>query len=143
VMYKHIIVAVELSKESDSLIDKATAFARQFNSDVSLIYIDSTHGEIYTELFDLNDMESRSNVTEKTNHYFEHFINHSELPIKYALVGTGNISSKLPQIIQKYDVDLLICGHHHDFWSHIISTSRQLINKSSVDILVHPINKVD
>lgn len=140
-MYKHIIVAVELSEESDSLIDKANGFAKQFNSDVSLIYIDSTHGEIYPEFFDLNDEESRANVADKTNQYFERFINRSELPIKHALAGTGNISNKLPEVIQNYDIDLLICGHHHDFWSHIISTSRQLINTSSVDILVHPIEK--
>ncbi|UGA53608.1 universal stress protein [Vibrio sp. VB16] len=138
-MYKHILVAVELSDESDSLIDKAAVYAKKFNADVSLIYIDSTHGEIYTEFFDMNLSESKSNVSEKTNRYFERFISRSEVPIKVALVGTGNISNKLPDVIEKHEIDLLICGHHHDFWSHFISTSRQLINTSLVDILVHPI----
>ena len=141
-MYKHILVAVELSEESDSLIDKASAFAKQFNADVSLVYIDSSYGEIYTEFFDLVQQESHANVPEKTNRYFERFIQRSKVPIKYALVGAGNINNKLPEVLDKYDVDLLICGHHHDFWSHIVSTSRQVIDASSVDILVQPIAKL-
>lgn len=140
-MYKHILVAVELSNESDALIDKAAIIAKQFHADVSLIYIDSAHGEIYSNLFDLNKPEDRGNVSDTTNTYFAQFIQRSEVPVKYALVGTGNISSKLPDVIDKYDIDLLICGHHHDFISQIISTSRQLINKSSVDILVQPIGE--
>lgn len=138
-MYKHILVAVELSPETDILIDKASTFAKKFDADVSLIYIDSTYGEIYTEIFDLNEEESHANVPEKTNRYFERFIERSEVPVKYALVGAGNVNNKLPEVIEKHEIDLLICGHHHDFWSHIVSTSRQLINTSSVDILVHPI----
>lgn len=138
-MYKHILVAVELSEDSDSLIDKAAIYAKKFDADVSLIYIDSTYGEIYTEFFDLTKAEVASNVPDKTSRYFKRFIERSEAPIQAALVGTGNISNKLPDVIKQYDFDLLICGHHHDFWSHILSTSRQLINTSLVDILVHPI----
>jgi nucleotide-binding universal stress UspA family protein len=138
-MYKHILVAVELSEDSDSLIDKAVGYAKQFNAEVSLIYIDSAYGEIYREFFDLKTEQGNLNVSEKTSNYFRRFIQRSEVPIKYALAGTGNISNRLPEVINQYQVDLLICGHHHDFWSHIVSTSRQLINTSSVDILVHPI----
>ncbi len=137
--YKHILVAVELSEESHLLIDKAAVIAKQFNADVSLVHIDSTHGEIYTELFDLKQEESRANVRDNTSSFFDNFMQHSEHPVKHALVGVGNISTKLPKVINEYNVDLLICGHHHDFWSHIVSTSRQLINTSPVDILVVPI----
>lgn len=138
-MYEHILVAVELSEESDSLIDKAAAYAKKFDADLSLIYIDSSYGEIFTQFFDLTEDTSHANVPEKTNSYFERFIQRSEVPVKRALVGAGNISNKLPEVIEEYEIDLIICGHHHDFLSHIISTTRQLINTSSVDILVHPI----
>ncbi|MDG3087728.1 universal stress protein [Vibrio hannami] len=140
-MYKHILVAVELSEESDSLVSKGAALAKKFDAELSLIYIDDTHGEIYHELFDLNDEESRANVPDKTNHFFERFIKACDVPVKNALAGSGNIANRLPEIIEEYEADLLLCGHHHDFWSHIISTSRQLINSSSIDILVHPIMK--
>ncbi len=137
--YKHILVAVELSEESYILIDKAVVFAKQFNADVSLVHIDSTHGEIYTELFDLQQEESRANVRDNTSRFFDQFVQYSECPVKHALVGVGSISTKLPKVVDEYNVDLLICGHHHDLWSHIVSTSKQLINTSSVDILVVPI----
>lgn len=138
-MYKHILVAVELSNDSDPLIDKASEFAQKFGADISYIYIDSSYGEIYTEFYDMNDPESHTNFPEKTNKYFERFIQRSKVPVKHALIGVGNIGKRLPEVIKKHEIDLLICGHHHDFWSHIVSTSRQLINISSIDILVHPI----
>ena len=128
-----------ISEESYLLIDKAAVLAKQFNADVSLIHIDSTHGEIYTEFFDLKLEESRVNVRDNTNNFFDKFIQCSDHPIKHALVGVGHIGAKLPKVIDEYNADLLICGHHHDFWSHIISTSRQLINANSIDILVVPI----
>jgi len=42
-------------------------------------------------------------------------------------------------IIADKGFDLLICGHHHDFVSKLVSYSRHLINKSPIDILVVPI----
>jgi nucleotide-binding universal stress UspA family protein len=106
---------------------------------VSLAYIDSSYGEIFTEIFDLTEDEAHANVPEKTNEYMARFIKRSEVPIKHALVGAGNVSNKLPELVKSHDIDLIICGHHHDFWSHIVSTSRQLINTAEVDILVQPI----
>lgn len=54
-------------------------------------------------------------------------------------MGTGDLTDKLKETVAANQVDFLICGHHHDFWSKIISHSKQLIDKSPVDILVVPI----
>ncbi|WED23377.1 universal stress protein [Vibrio sp. JC009] len=140
-MYKHVLVAVELSDDTDTLIDKASAFAKKFDAEVSLVYIDSAYGEIYTGFFDLTDEEGRHNVGERTINYIDRFIERSEVPIKSALVGSGNIKNKLPELLNQVEADIIICGHHHDFWSHIVSTCRQLIDSSSIDILIHPIVK--
>ena len=41
--------------------------------------------------------------------------------------------------IKKYDMDLVVCGHHQDFWSKLMSSARQLINTVHVDMLIVPL----
>ena len=54
-------------------------------------------------------------------------------------MGTGDLSHKVDAAVKENGVDLLICGHHHDFLSKITSYSRPLIHHSPIDILVVPI----
>jgi len=45
----------------------------------------------------------------------------------------------LVDAIKKYDMDLVVCGHHQDFWSKLMSSARQLINTVHVDMLIVPL----
>ena len=67
------------------------------------------------------------------------------IPVKRALSPhpcglprpTGNDSAIYT--IKKYDMDLVVCGHHQDFWSKLMSSARQLINTVHVDMLIVPL----
>ncbi|PSU30508.1 universal stress protein [Photobacterium lutimaris] len=137
--YKHILVALELTEETNVLIDRAVFLAKLLNADVSFVHIDGTHGEIYPELIDIKKSPEENPLGEPKMAQLRAFETSTDYPIKHFLVGTGDLSNKLQNIIQDNGVELIICGHHHDFWSNIISYSKHLINKSPVDILVVPI----
>lgn len=137
--YKHILVALELAEESNVLIDRALFLADLVGAKISFIHIDGTHGEIYPELVDIagnNDLAPLKEHSMEQLRAFEHNFDH---PLSHFIVGTGDLSDRIASVISEYEIDLLICGHHHDFWSRIISYSKHLINKSPVDILVVPI----
>ncbi|EDP59531.1 universal stress protein [Vibrio sp. AND4] len=138
--YKHILVALELSEESTVLIDRAVSMANYFGSEISFIHIDGTHGEIYRELVDIRAFPEQRPLGERSMEYLRSFSDYTEQPLKHFFVGTGDLADKLEVTIKEQEVDLLICGHHQDFWSKIISYSRHLINNSPVDILVVPIH---
>ncbi len=137
--YQHILVALELSSESNLLIERAIFMAKQHNADISFIHIDGTHGEIYPDLVDIHTDINVRPVSQLAMKKLRSFEANVDFPIRHFLVGTGNLANKLSETIENYHVDLLLCGHHQDFWSKIISYSRQLINRSPVDILVVPI----
>jgi universal stress protein A len=40
-------------------------------------------------------------------------------------------------------VDLVVCGHHQDFWSKLMSSARQLINTVHIDMLIVPLRDED
>ncbi|WP_159651011.1 universal stress protein [Vibrio atypicus] len=137
--YKHILVALELSEESNVLIERAVFLANQLNSRISFIHIDGTHGEIYPDLVDIKENPDFRPLNEHIMEQLRAFDTNTDFPISRFIVGTGDLSEKLHEVINESSIDLLICGHHQDFWSRIISYSQHLINKSPVDILVVPI----
>ena len=110
--YKHILIAVDLSPESKVLVEKAVSMARPYNAKVSLIHVDVNYSDLYTGLIDVNlgDMS-----------------------------GSGDLGQVLVDAIKKYDMDLVVCGHHQDFWSKLMSSARQLINTVHVDMLIVPL----
>lgn len=138
--YKHILVALELSDQSKVLIDRAVAMASYLGSDISFVHIDGTHGEIYRELVDIQADPTQRPLNEHAMTYLKTLSDDMAVPLKHFFVGTGDLADKLEGMVQEHDVDLIICGHHHNLLSRFISYSRSLVNQSPVDILVVPIH---
>ncbi|MCG3722985.1 universal stress global response regulator UspA [Vibrio cincinnatiensis] len=136
--YQHILVALDLSDDSKLLIDKAISFAKLLNAEISLIHIDGAIGEIYPDLVDIQANPDHRPLTEHSNKRLRELQKYTDFPIKHFYVGTGDLSNKLEKTISDNGFDLLICGHHHDLVSRVLSYSRSLINHSPIDILVVP-----
>lgn len=106
---------------------------------VSFIHIDVNYAELYTGLIDINMAEAQHQAMEASRTQLANFEEYAEYPITHTLVGSGDLSNELCDTIQDYNIDLVVCGHHQDFWSKILSSTRQLINCSPVDMLVVPL----
>ncbi|WED21888.1 universal stress protein UspA [Vibrio sp. JC009] len=137
--YKHILVAVDLTEESKVLIEKAVALAKPLEAEVSFIHIDVNYAEIYTGLIDINLAETQNHAMEASMQQLNDLADHANYPIKHTLVGSGDLGYELKDAIKQRNVDLVICGHHQDFWSVILSSTKQLLNSVQVDMLVVPL----
>ncbi|HAS6176402.1 universal stress protein [Vibrio vulnificus] len=139
--YQHILVAVDLSDDSKLLIDKAVSLAKALEAKVSFIHIDVNYAELYTGLIDINMAEAQHQAMEASRTQLGNLADYANFPITHTLVGSGDLSNELCDTIGEYQVDLLVCGHHQDFWSKLLSSTRQLINCSPVDMLVVPLKE--
>lgn len=137
--YKHILVAVDLSAESEILIQKAVSMARPYDAQVSIIHVGINYSDLYSGLIDLDMANVKDRVTEDTHTALKELTKKADYPIVHTLSGNGEFTQVLSDAIEHYKVDLVICGHHHDFWSKLMSSARQLINKLHVDILIVPL----
>ncbi|MBD1558592.1 universal stress protein [Vibrio sp. S9_S30] len=137
--YQHILVTVDLSDDSKILIEKAIKLASPLNADVSFIHIDVNYAELYTGLIDINLASTQHHNTEASQKQLQILADHADYPIKHTLVGTGDLSGGLCEAINDLKIDLVVCGHHQDFWSKLLSSTRQLINCTPVDMLVVPL----
>ena len=139
-MYKHILVAVDLSEESLILLRKGANIAEKFGAKLSLIHVDVNFSDLYTGLIDINMSSVQDSVIAETSKALNDLAGQITYPVTEKLNGTGDFSQVLEEAVDKHDVDLLITGHHQDFWSKFMSSTRQLMNSVKVDMLVVPLD---
>lgn len=141
--YKHILVAVDLTPESKILLDKSAKLAKSLGAEVSLIHIDPNYEKVcnQTGLLDVDLYDNCEVAVEKALTELKNLANDIDYSVKHRLVGTGKYEKILKEAAEKYEVDLVVCGHHHDFMSRIFSSSQPALNIIDVDMLVIPITK--
>lgn len=137
--YKHILIAVDLSPESKVLVEKAVSMARPYDAKVSLIHVDVNYSDLYTGLIDVNLGDMQQRISEETQSALKSLADNAGYPITQTLSGSGDLGQVLVDAIRKYEVDLVLCGHHQDFWSKLMSSARQLINTVHIDMLIVPL----
>ncbi|MDD1793478.1 universal stress protein [Enterovibrio makurazakiensis] len=137
--YKHILVAVDLSADSESLVQKGAALAKPLGAKLSLIHIDVNYAQLYTGLIDVNMVETRNHIIDEAQSQLNTLAKHVDVPVTNTLVASGDLAEEITESIQHFGIDLVICGHHQDFWSTLISSAKQLINKTPVDMLMVPL----
>ncbi|WP_338883974.1 MULTISPECIES: universal stress protein UspA [Xenorhabdus] len=137
--YKHILVAVDLSPESQVLVEKAVSLAKPYNAKVSLIHVDVNYSDLYTGLIDVNLGDMQERIADETRNSLKELSAGADYPVQETLSGSGDLGQVLVDAIKQYDMDLVVCGHHQDFWSKLMSSARQLINTVHVDMLIVPL----
>lgn len=138
-MYKHILVAVDLSEESLVLLKKAVGIAKRHDAKLSIIHVDVNFSDLYTGLIDVNMSSMQDRISTETQKALLDLAESADYPISEKLSGSGDLGQVLSDAIEQYDVDLLVTGHHQDFWSKLMSSTRQVMNTIKIDMLVVPL----
>ncbi|NBI42654.1 universal stress protein UspA [[Haemophilus] felis] len=138
-MYKHVLVALDLSDESAFLLEKAAGVAKRNEAKLSIIHVDVNFSDLYTGLIDVNVSSMQDRISCETQKTLVQLAENVSYPVSEKLSGSGDLGLVLSDAIEKYDIDLLVTGHHQDFWSKLMSSTRQVMNNVSVDMLVVPL----
>ncbi|MEH8044529.1 MULTISPECIES: universal stress protein UspA [Gallibacterium] len=138
-MYKHVLVAVDLSEESNVLLAKAVQVAKNNGAKLSIIHVDVNFSDLYTGLIDVNMSSMQDRISDETHDALVELAKQAGYPVTETLCGNGDLGTVLADAVSKYDVDILIVGHHQDFWSKLMSSTRQVMNNINVDMLVVPL----
>ncbi|SBS34684.1 Universal stress protein A [Marinomonas aquimarina] len=122
--YGHILVAVDLSEDSMQLINKAIAQATPDLSKLSIVYVDKDH------------VLETAAETQSIKDRLQTLADDSGYPITDITARIGDLHIQVANIVAEEDVDLVVCGHHHDFLSRITSSVASLVNSVKTDLLV-------
>lgn len=137
--YKHILVAVDLSETSKFLIEKSILIARPYKTKISIIHVNINYSDMYTGLINVNLNDIQKLIYVDTNNALKKLSQNTDYKFSKILNSQGKLNKVLIKTVTKYDIDLLICGHHQDFLSNFMSSARQIINTIHIDVLVVPL----
>jgi universal stress protein A len=142
-LYKNVLVAIDLSKQSDIPMRKAMELSIQHKATLDVIHVISMAIPYYSYSF---STEIQDAVYADTKQYFVKFCEKYSIPKERQHLLIGSPKLQILDLIDKIKIDLLIVGSHGD--QHILpasfgSTASSLIAKAPCDVLtvtVHPIH---
>ncbi|SEB08325.1 universal stress protein [Marinobacterium iners] len=122
--YQHVLVTVDLSEASKTLIDKAIEQAQPANSKLSIVYVETDHLRSYP------DDEARLEAQLQT------LADDCGYPVNEIITVIGDLHMKVAGLVENSDIDLVVCGHHHNLVSRFFSAVPKLVNTVKADLLV-------
>jgi len=144
-IYKNIVVAIDLAQPSDLIIGKSLLLAKSLGANLSFIHVDISNLDADNDIsaadvvLPYNDAEAMvvSGLKRKLENQLEALCESIDYPVSNTVIVLGReVESELAEAIKKMDVDLLVCGHHHGFWNHWWSSAHKLIDLTVVDLLL-------
>lgn len=140
-MYKHILVAVDFSENSQKALEKAQAMATQCHADIELIHI--VEIPIYPVLEDIAvmgmpglwDEELAKTLMETSNQKLQKLAN--QFQITNFKVIEGIPSNDIVEYANQKQHDLIVMGRHGVSGIKLLtgSTTNSVINHAKCDVL--------
>ncbi|MDG3088476.1 universal stress protein [Vibrio hannami] len=140
--YKHILVAVDLSDESSILVDKAAGLASAVGAKLSLIHVDVVQDDDFTRQI-VNSLVAENDdnpLMKKLHAQLTALKNNVSCDVENTLISCGGLSEELERVVEAYDIDLIVSGHHQDFWHTVNSSAKRMLKSIPVDMLVIPLS---
>jgi len=138
--YSHILVAVDFDKDNQEVINKAVKLAKSIQAKLSLIHINQqvvgASGFVGVIDVDLAGLDPAEPMTNELSKKLDVLAADIDYPITDKFVVEGDISHSMEGPVQEAGVDLIVCGHHHNFWSRLFPSVGGLVHTSPVDLLI-------
>lgn len=136
--YRHILVPVELTPDSDPVIQRALAIAQQNQAALSLIHVLEPVGMAYAgEVPFPEDLNLERYVAEQAEQKMEGLRARLELEEKDVFVVTGSPKHEIVRIAKEQGADLIVLGSHgrHGLQLLLGSTANGVLHLAECDVL--------
>lgn len=137
--YKNILLAVDFSDESEKLALKAAEIAQQHQAKLYFIHVNINFSDLYSGLIEIDFEKMNEYALQNGQKEFEKLKQKVSYPIEKCIIATGDLGEVIQEAIADYNIDLLVVGHHRDFWSKFFSASKEMLKHANSDILVVPL----
>ena len=137
IVYPRILLAVDLSDESDQLIDKACNIATNNNAELSVIHVIEPLSFAYGGDVPMDLSTTQDQLSEHAISNLAQFCQKLNYPVRDQLVITGHTESEIHRVAQEKSSDLIIVGSHgrHGLALLLGSTANGVLHGAPCDVL--------
>ena len=135
--YKRIIAAIDLSDESDAVLQRACEVAQQNSAELSLVHVVEIISYAYGGEMPVDIADIQTQVENHAERRIKEIADKLAYPIAQTLVATGNTGSEIHSVAQQLDADLIVIGSHgrHGISLLLGSTANGVLHGANCDIL--------
>ncbi len=135
--YEHILLAVDLTEESQQVAEKAVILAQQSSSTLSLVHVIEPLSFAYGGDVPMDLSTIQEQLDEHAQQRLTEFAAQQAMPIKQTHVVTGHTESEIHRIAKETDIDLIVVGSHgrHGLSLLLGSTANGVLHGAKCDVL--------
>ena len=134
-MYNNILCALDLSDASKKILERAVQVAKNNDAKLYLFHNNIRLSDIYSGVMNVDFSKTEEIGFQIAKEHLEH-LNDGLYPNSEIIIESGNFINNLAKAVENKNIDLVIVGHNQDFWSKVSSSSKKVVDKIKVDILV-------
>jgi universal stress protein A len=141
--YQHILLAVDLTEESEQVAEKAVMLMRENQASLSLIHVIEPLSFAYGGDVPMDLSTIQDQLDEQAQQRLSEFSSQLSVDIKQTHVVTGHTSSEIHRIAKETDIDLIIVGSHgrHGLSLLLGSTANDVLHGAICDVLAVRVEK--
>jgi universal stress protein A len=140
-LYKHVLVATDLTDENNLVLKKAEKLAAQFNATLALIHVVEPlpgYGYAYVGIADIEGQlieEAKQAILKIGKKY--------HVASENCHVAVGPTKLEIMDLVEREKVDLIVLGSHgrHGFAELLGSTAHAVVHGSPCDVMTVRIKK--
>lgn len=135
--YHHVLVALDLSDESELVIEKASSLASKYSAKVSLAHIIEPIALAYGGDIPIDLTDTQQVICDRATQRLYELARQAQVEPQNCHVIMGSIANELHQLAENIQADLMIVGNHgrHGLALLLGSTANSMIHKATCDTL--------
>ncbi|MCJ8312129.1 MAG: universal stress protein [Saccharospirillaceae bacterium] len=136
-MYKHILLAVDLTQDSKNIAIKAVALAKLTGAEFSVIHVQEPIRYAYASEAPIDYSQIQTQIDGYAQKSLDEFVESLEIEVKHSLLESGKTSSTIRAMADNYACDLIVVGSHgrHGFSLIFGSHSSGVIHGATCDVM--------
>jgi len=136
-LYKHILLAVDLSEESDQLIGKVRQMAENCQAELSLVHVIEPLSFAYGGDVPMDLTAIQEQLDEHAQSKITKYCQALNYPVKHKLVVSGHTETEIHRLAEEHDCDLIVVGSHgrHGLALLLGSTANGVLHGAHCDVL--------
>jgi len=142
-VYKHILVAIDLSDEASYVLEKAKDIAESNGAKITMVHVVEPLSVAYGSDIPLNVTTLQEEITEHAKERISALADKINIGNGEQHIVYGRPEKEVHRIAETSDVDLIIVGTHgrHGLALILGSTSTSILHGSCCDVLAIRVNK--
>jgi len=145
-LYKHILLAVDLTEESDQLISKVHQLAENTQADLSVIHVLEPLGFRYAGEVPMDYSAIQKQFDEHAQSKLSKYSQSLNYPVKKSQIVFGHIEHEVRRIAEEDNCDLIVVGCHGRHGVALLlggSTASGVLHGAKTDVLAMHVHKID